>query len=160
MYPFDEHAKQLLPPPNDSPRLQVVPELKEIRRRRERLGISQRRLAKELRISQSTVAKIESGKTNPTYKLVERIFTHLSSLHTVGMGTVGEVASKPVYSVREGTSVAEAVKTLQLRGFKQLPVLNGNHNLGSVSEKGKSFTDTKLAEDRVPNRFFTDPLGR
>ena len=128
--------------------MQVVPDLKEIRRRRERLGISQHKLAKDLRISQSTVAKIESGKINPTYKIVERIFSHLSSLHSVGMGTVGEVASKPVLAVREGTSVAEAVKTLQKHGFKQLPVLNGNHNLGSLSERGISrrILETKRPE--------------
>jgi len=128
--------------------LQVVPNLKEIRRRRERLGISQHKLAKDLRISQSTVAKIESGKINPTYKLVERIFSHLSSLHSVGMGTAGEVASKPVLAVREQTSVAEAVKTLQKHGFKQLPVLNGNHNLGSLSERGISrrILETKRPE--------------
>jgi len=128
--------------------LQVVPDLKEIRRRRERLGISQHKLAKDLRISQSTVAKIESGKINPTYKLVERIFSHLSSLHSVGMGTAGEVASKPVLAVREQTSVAEAVKTLQKHGFKQLPILNGNHNLGSLSERGISrrILETKRPE--------------
>jgi len=128
--------------------LQVVPDLKEIRRRRERLGISQHKLAKDLRISQSTVAKIESGKINPTYKLVERIFSHLSSLHSVGMGTAGEVASKPVLAVRERTSVAEAVKTLQKHGFKQLPILNGNHNLGSLSERGISrrILETKRPE--------------
>ena len=127
--------------------MQVVPDLKEIRRRRERLGISQHKLAKDLRISQSTVAKIESGKINPTYKIVERIFSHLSSLHSVGMGTVGEVASKPVLAVREGTSVAEAVKTLQKHGFKQLPVLNGNHNLGSLSERGIS---RRILETKTP----------
>ena len=136
--------------------MQVVPDLKEIRRRRERLGISQHKLAKDLRISQSTVAKIESGKINPTYKLVERIFSHLSSLHSVGMGTAGEVASKPVLAVREGTSVAEAVKTLQKHGFKQLPVLNGNHNLGSLSERGIS---RRILETKRPESLLRKPVG-
>jgi len=136
--------------------LQVVPDLKEIRRRRERLGISQHKLAKDLRISQSTVAKIESGKINPTYKLVERIFSHLSSLHSVGMGTAGEVASKPVLAVREGTSVAVAVKTLQKHGFKQLPVLNGNHNLGSLSERGIS---RRILETKRPELLLRQPVG-
>ena len=136
--------------------MQVVPDLKEIRRRRERLGISQHKLAKDLRISQSTVAKIESGKINPTYKLVERIFSHLSSLHSVGMGTAGEVASKPVLAVRESTSVAEAVKTLQKHGFKQLPVLNGNHNLGSLSERGIS---RRILETKRPESLLRKPVG-
>jgi len=130
--------------------LQVVPDLKEIRRRRERLGISQHKLAKDLRISQSTVAKIESGKINPTYKLVERIFSHLSSLHSVGMGTVGEVASKPVLAVREVTSVAEAVKTLQKHG------LNGNHNLGSLSERAIS---RRILETKRPELLLRKPVG-
>ena len=136
--------------------MQVVPDLKEIRRRRERLGISQHKLAKDLRISQSTVAKIESGKINPTYKLVERIFSHLSSLHSVGMGTAGEVASKPVLAVRERTSVAEAVKTLQKHGFKQLPILNGNHNLGSLSERGIS---RRILETKRPELLLRKPVG-
>ena len=136
--------------------MQVVPDLKEIRRRRERLGISQHKLAKDLRISQSTVAKIESGKINPTYKIVERIFGHLSSLHSVGMGTAGEVASKPVLAVREGTSVAEAVKTLQKHGFKQLPVLNGNHNLGSLSERAIS---RRILETKRPELLLRKPVG-
>ena len=136
--------------------MQVVPDLKEIRRRRERLGISQHKLAKDLRISQSTVAKIESGKINPTYKLVERIFSHLSSLHSVGMGTAGEVASKPVLAVRERTSVAEAVKTLQKHGFKQLPILNGNHNLGSLSERGIS---RRILETKRPESLLRKPVG-
>ena len=136
--------------------MQVVPDLKEIRRRRERLGISQHKLAKDLRISQSTVAKIESGRINPTYKLVERIFSHLSSLHSVGMGTAGEVASKPVLAVREGTSVAEAVRTLQKHGFKQLPVLNGNHNLGSLSERSIS---RRILETKRPELLLRQPVG-
>ena len=136
--------------------MQVVPDLKEIRRRRERLGISQHKLAKDLRISQSTVAKIESGRINPTYKLVERIFSHLSSLHSVGMGTAGEVASKPVLAVREGTSVAEAVRTLQKHGFKQLPVLNGNHNLGSLSERSIS---RRILETKRPELLLRKPVG-
>ena len=136
--------------------MQVVPDLKEIRRRRERLGISQHKLAKDLRISQSTVAKIESGRINPTYKIVERIFSHLSSLHSVGMGTAGEVASKPVLAVREGTSVAEAVRTLQKHGFKQLPVLNGNHNLGSLSERSIS---RRILETKRPELLLRKPVG-
>ena len=136
--------------------MQVVPDLKEIRRRRERLGISQHKLAKDLRISQSTVAKIESGRINPTYKLVERIFSHLSSLHSVGMGTAGEVASKPALAVREGTSVAEAVRTLQKHGFKQLPVLNGNHNLGSLSERSIS---RRILETKRPELLLRKPVG-
>ena len=118
--------------------MQSVPDLSEIRKRRQRLGLSQRRLARNLGVSQSMIAKIENVKINPTYKLVQRIFSYLNSLHSITMGRVGDLASEPVSALRPTDTVGQAVKIMREHGFKQLPVLDGNHNLGSVSERGIS----------------------
>jgi predicted transcriptional regulator len=115
--------------------LQSIPELREIKRRRERLRLTQRSLAQQLGISQSTIAKIESGKTNPTYKVVVQIFSELDSLHAVRMGKAGDIASKPTVSARVGQNVREVVKLMQAKGYKQVPVLDGGRNLGTISER-------------------------
>lgn len=113
----------------------MLPKLQEIRRRRVQLGITQQKLAKALRVGQSTIAKIEKGKMNPTYQLADRIFALLDSYSAAKLGTAGEIATKPVVHVAESDPVRKAVEILQLHGFKQVPVIQGGMCVGSVSER-------------------------
>src|SRR5205807_3807131 len=113
-------------------------------------------LARNLGVSQSMIAKIENAKINPTYKLVQRIFSYLHSLHSITMGRVGDLASEPVSALRPTDTVGQAVKIMRERGFKQLPVLNGNHNLGSVSERGIS---RRILETKRPESLLHRPIG-
>jgi predicted transcriptional regulator len=136
--------------------MQPIPELKEIRKRRERLRISQRKLANDLGISQSTIAKIESGKTNPTYRVVVQIFEHLDSVNAVNMGKAVDIASRPVVSVRLRQTVRQVVGLLQARGYKQLPVLEGNRSVGSVSERGIS---RRIMETNEPEAVLRRRVG-
>ena len=94
------------------------------------------------------IAKTENVKINPNYKLVQRIFGYLNSLHSITNGEVGDLASEHVSALRRTDTVGQAVKIMREHGFKQLPVLNGNHNLGSVSERGISrrILETKRPE--------------
>ena len=57
----------------------MLPNLEEIPRLRRALGLSQPRLASMVGISQSAVAKIERGKTNPSYAVVKRLFECLDA---------------------------------------------------------------------------------
>lgn len=116
----------------------MLPSLEEIRKRRVKLGISQRKLATYLSVSQSAIAKIESGRMKPTYELVRRIFDFLDSLQTPAIGLVGEIASKPLVAVGKDDPVEKAVKLLQEYGFKQLPVRDGELWVGSLSERSVS----------------------
>lgn len=113
----------------------MLPNLQEIRRRRVQLGMTQQRLAKELRVGQSTIAKIERGTINPSYALAERIFACLDSFSTAKLGVASQVAAKPVFSVTASDKVRKAVGILQEHGFKQVPVINGDVCVGSVSER-------------------------
>ncbi len=137
--------------------LHNLPGLDEIKKRRKRLGISQRELARRLKISQSMVAKIENDKINPTYKIVQGIFSHLNSLHSISRGKAGDIASRPVVSVRETHRVSEVVRILQSHGFKQVPVLRGSHNLGSVSERSIS---RRILETNRPEKLLRMPIAK
>lgn len=125
----------------------MLPNLEEIRKRRLRLGISQRKLAKELKIGQSTIAKIERGRINPSYRVAEKIFAHLDSLTSAKIGVAGEIAARPVIAVNEAHTVRKAVEILQKHGFKQVPVIRGNSCVGSVSERTVSL---RILETRNP----------
>jgi predicted transcriptional regulator len=116
----------------------ILPGLDEIRKRRIRLGISQRRMASYIGISQSALAKIESGRMNPSYEMVRRIFRFLDSMQSPSMGLVGEICSRPVVSVSSSDQVSTAARILRDRGFKQLPVRDGPLWVGSISERSIS----------------------
>jgi len=48
---------------------------------------------------------------------------------------VSEIMSKPVISVSKTQLVRDAVDLMRKRGYSQLPVLDGNRCVGSISEK-------------------------
>lgn len=113
----------------------LLPDLREMRVRRQRLRISQRDLAKALGVSQSSIAKIERGKVSPSYSLVRKIFTYLDSIHASSSAKAADIASRPVSSVQVDDAVQKAVHILQTTGYKQLPVRDGELWVGCIYEK-------------------------
>ena len=55
-------------------------ELNEIKKIRKNLGLTQTELAKMANVSQSIIAKIESGKIDPTFTKTKKIFETLDDL--------------------------------------------------------------------------------
>lgn len=135
----------------------VLPELKEVRERRQRLRISQRELAKNLGVSQSIIAKIERNKVSPSYSLVKKIFTYLDSIHANNAGRASEIASRPVASVQADDAVQRAVHILQSTGFKQLPVREGDLWAGCIYEKTIS---RHLMETNEPRSVLRRQVGQ
>ncbi|MEM2547192.1 MAG: helix-turn-helix domain-containing protein, partial [Candidatus Bathyarchaeia archaeon] len=58
----------------------MLPSLDEIAKRRKLLGLTQKQLAKIAGVSQSFVAKVESGKIDPSYSKVKAIFDVLERM--------------------------------------------------------------------------------
>ena len=114
----------------------MLPSLDEIPKRRKSLGLTQARLAELAGVSQSIIAKIESGTVDPSYSIVKRL---VETLEKQSMGTatprVGEIMSKPVISVSKTQLVRDAVDLMKRRGYSQLPVFDGTRGVGSISEK-------------------------
>lgn len=115
--------------------MERLPDISEIRKRRRALGVTQRRLALLSRLSQSAVAKIESGKMSPSYVTVKSMFESLSGLETAGSAKASEIMRRPVASVSPRDPVSKALRIMSERGFSQMPVMDRGRPVGSVSEK-------------------------
>lgn len=113
-----------------------VPKISNIRIFRKKLGWTQKKLAKTVGIGQSYIAKIEQGQQNPSYELVEKIFTVLreeilnlekNPLIVKNIATKGKdmVFLKP-------TETFQDVK-YKIGDFDQLPVLDNDHCVGSIT---------------------------
>lgn len=114
----------------------MLPALDEIPRRRKALGLTQSKLAQLARVSQSIIAKIESGTVDPSYSIVGKLVEALEreSVQT-SRPRVSEIMSRPLISVSRGQLVKEAVELMRRRGYSQLPVFEGSRTVGSISEK-------------------------
>jgi predicted transcriptional regulator len=115
----------------------VLPALEEISHVRRALGLSQTRLASMVGISQSAIAKIERGKTNPSYAVVKRLFECLDAerKQRERVATVADVRSRRVVSVGPSTLLETAVAGMRRHKFSQLPVIDGRNTVGSLSER-------------------------
>lgn len=114
----------------------MLPALDEIPRRRKALGLTQSKLAQLAGVSQSIIAKIESGTVDPSYSIVGKLVEALEreSVQT-SRPRVSEIMSRPVISVSKSQLVREAVELMRRRGYSQLPVFEGSRTVGSISEK-------------------------
>ncbi|MBS7608205.1 CBS domain-containing protein [Candidatus Bathyarchaeota archaeon] len=113
----------------------MLPLLDEIARKRKLLGLTQKQLAKIAGVSQSFIAKIESGKIDPAYSKVKAIFDVLEKLELGKNHTAKEIFHKGVVGVQKNDKVAKAISLMMEHGFSQLPVFNGEKCVGCISEK-------------------------
>ena len=112
-----------------------LPELKTIRSIRKQIGINQTQLAKEARVSQSLIARIESGKVDPSYSKAKHIFLALESIGRGKILCAKDIMSKRVAIIRSNVSVKDAAKTMKAKKISQIPVVDDGVVVGSISEK-------------------------
>ena len=99
------------------------------------LGLTQQKLARLAGVSQSLIAKLESQKIEPSYTKVKAIFDALERLQTETEVRAEEVLHSEVVGVQKSVPVSKAVQTMAEHGYSQLPVFDGEHSIGSISEK-------------------------
>lgn len=114
----------------------MLPSLDEIPKRRKALHLTQSKLAELAGVSQSIIAKIESGTVDPSYSIVKRLVETLEKQSVdVARPRVSDIMSRPVISISKMQLVRDAVDLMKKRGYSQLPVFETNRCVGSISEK-------------------------
>ncbi|MEM3728787.1 MAG: CBS domain-containing protein [Candidatus Bathyarchaeia archaeon] len=113
----------------------MLPSIEEIAKRRKLLGLTQEQLAKLAGVSQSFIAKLESGKIDPSYSKVKAVFDVLERAETGENYTAKTVFHEGVVGVEKTDKVAKAISLMMEHGFSQLPVFDKGKCVGCVSEK-------------------------
>ncbi|BCU67288.1 inosine-5-monophosphate dehydrogenase [Sulfolobales archaeon HS-7] len=102
-----------------------TPRGRDIKRLREKLGISQTELAKRVGISQSFIAKIENEKIDPRLSTINRILEEL--LNNLSFSeTVEKVMKSPVISATDNESLPHVFELMEKNNISQLPVIDSN----------------------------------
>ena len=105
---------------------------KVLREMRQEAGMSQQELARLAGITQAHVAKIESGRVDPRLSTVNRLVSILNEEET---GTqCSDIMTRNIVSVRMDEPVEKVVKIMRSFDISQLPVFDGEQQVGSVRE--------------------------
>ncbi|MEA2035252.1 MAG: CBS domain-containing protein [Euryarchaeota archaeon] len=110
-----------------------IPTPAEIRRKRLKLGLSQSEVAERSSLSQSMIARIESGTVDPRVSTLLKIVDVLQSAEK-SIITASDLMHTPVICVSPTESVTKTVEIMENNGISQLPVINNGVPIGCISE--------------------------
>lgn len=116
--------------------LYQLPRPEDVKRLRKDANLTQVELARRAKVSQSLIARIESGTVDPRISTLRRILDVISESYTgkAPKVTVSQVMCSPVFSVRATDSVRTAIELMERHGVSQLPVMKAETVVGTVSE--------------------------
>jgi predicted transcriptional regulator len=107
---------------------------KQLKKIRVQLGITQSELARAAGVSQSLIAKLESGLVDPSFSTMKSISEALRSQIRIEGKKASEVMSKPVISIQSTVTISDSVNAMKKNGISQLPVYSGTRLVGSITE--------------------------
>jgi len=112
----------------------MVFDITHLKKIRKQLNLTQKTFAQKAGISQSMVAKIESGRLDPTYSYVKKIEETINSLTKHQEAKAKDIMTKRVISVNRSTKVADIVALLTQYQISQVPVIEHHVVVGLVTE--------------------------
>ena len=117
----------------------MLPKLEEIQRRRKLLDITQKKLAVLSKVSQSTIAKIESKKKKikPSYESVKSIFKALDKAEerNPSKRKANDIHNtSKIIGIKKSDTIIKASQIMIKHEYSQLPVYEGDIIVGSISE--------------------------
>ena len=109
-------------------------DISEINRLRKKLGLTQAELANKSGVSQSLVAKIESGKLDPSYTKAKKIFETLAALDKGTKLTAKDIMYKKIIHAKDSDTIKDTIVKMRQKNISQMPVLKQNKVIGYISE--------------------------
>ena len=108
--------------------------VRQVRRQRITLGLTQAELAKASETSQSLIAKLERGRLSPSYEVVRRILEALDRKSASDDETAADLMHGTPVFAEPAEPLGKALERMKEKGFSQLPVVDRGQPVGSISE--------------------------
>ena len=109
-------------------------EIKDIKRIRKKLGLTQSDLAAHSGVSQSLIAKIEAGNIDPAYSNAKKIFDTLDTISEKNELKAKDITHQQIISLSPDADVKTAIMLMKKHNISQIPIIDDNKSIGLVSE--------------------------
>ncbi len=113
----------------------MLPDIRELKKRRKRLGLTQKEIATLAGVSQSIIAKIESGKVSPTYYTVKKIIEALDNVEKEEGTVAKDIMNTKIVYIDKNDKVEKVINVMNRTNYSQIPVLERGYPIGTVTEK-------------------------
>jgi len=113
----------------------MIASVRDIKRARKAAGWTQRELADATNLSQSAIAKIESGSYNLSHETFLRISDVLNRLgaESDNRPTLGNVMATSIITLSPEEPVERAASLMDEHSISQIPIFEGNVHIGTVT---------------------------
>lgn len=109
--------------------------LSDIKKMRKSMGITQQKLSEISGISQPLIARIETGKVEPSFSNAEKIFSALDGMKRDSSHNAKDIMSRKIVFVKPDDKILAAAKIMKRKGISQMPVAHNEKILGIIGEK-------------------------
>jgi len=136
----------------------MIDDIKQIKIIRKKVEMTQKELAMQSGVSQSMIAKVESGALDPTYTNAHKIFSALNRMRYKKESNAKDFIKKGMICAKLNDSVKEVTIKMKKHNISQLPVIEDQKIMGLISEtiilenlfKGKKFLKVKDIMEEPP----------
>ena len=108
--------------------------LTDIKTLRKKYHLNQKELALRAQVSQSLIAKIESGTVDPSFTKAQQIFDALDRIREKEEVKASELMRTKVLFANVSESVKDVIQLMKNKGISQVPVMNKEKVVGIISE--------------------------
>jgi len=112
----------------------MFPNIKSMKKKRILSNLTQKKLAKNSGVSQSMIAKIESGKIEPSYSIVQKLFNSIESQGFEDLKKCEDLMNKKMYFISKNKKVKDATLIMHKYSISQIPVTEKNTFVGLITE--------------------------
>jgi len=112
----------------------MFPSIKSIKKKRILSGLTQKELSKISHVSQSMIAKIESEKIEPSYTIVQKLFTTIENATNEDLKKCKDVMNRKLYFISKNKKVNDAKKLMHKHSISQIPVVLNKTFVGLITE--------------------------
>jgi len=130
-----------------------LPTQREIKQLRKTAGLTQKELARRAGVSQSLIARIETGTVDPRLSTLKKI---VEAIATTQEGRAArDIMHSPVITINAMEPVYKAIRLMRKHGISQIPVVKKDAIVGSIQE---STLIEKIAYRREQRNIVYEPV--
>lgn len=137
--------------------------VEDIKRKRKKLDLTQKELAKRTGVSQSLIAKLEQKKNIPNYRTIKKIYDFLEKKIDSSQQSAREIANPRIFSISPEKTRREAAELMSEKNLNAIPVKDKKNFLGVVKSSSLTLVSEETPVKEIMDYSFSiisDEIGK